>query len=282
VIVGARGQLGRALQDEFPDAVALDVDGLDVTDAQAVRVHDWSGVDVLLNAAGYTAVDAAEEPANLDAVRAVNADAVGNLAEAAQRHGLTLVHVSTEYVFDGNHPGPIPETLAPSPLSVYGRSKAAGDLRAAAADRHYVVRPTWLVGEGRNFVRTMADLADRGISPAVVDDQIGRLTFTVDVAAGIRHLLSVGAPFGTYNLTCQGEPASWADVAAAVFTARGRRPDEIRRVTTAEYFAGSARAARRPGNSVLDLAKIEATGFRPRNWRVALDEYLRALPARGE
>jgi dTDP-4-dehydrorhamnose 3,5-epimerase len=128
----------------------------------------------------------------------------------------------------------------------------------------------------------MADLADRGISPAVVDDQIGRLTFTVDVAAGIRHLLTVGAPFGTYNLTCEGEPASWAEVAAHVFAARGRRPEDVRRVTTAEYFAGNPHAAPRPANSVLDLSRIEATGFRPRNWRDALAEYLRALPTRGE
>jgi dTDP-4-dehydrorhamnose reductase len=274
VILGGNGQLGRALQAQFPDAVALDVDALDISDAAAVRDHDWSGVDVVLNAAAYTAVDDAEDPANLPAVRAVNVDAVAHLADAAEKHGFTLVHVSTEYVFDGRHDGPIPEDLPPSPLSVYGRSKADGDSAATRIEQHYLVRTTWVVGDGRNFVRTMADLADRGVSPSVVDDQIGRLTFTRDLAAGIHHLVTTGAPFGTYNLTCDGEPASWADVAAAVFEAHGRPAGDVVRVSTAEYFAGKPGAAPRPLNSVLDLSKIAATGFRPRDWRDGLHEYL--------
>ncbi|MGY2066418.1 SDR family oxidoreductase [Blastococcus sp. SYSU DS0619] len=274
VIVGAAGQLGRALQREFPDAVALDRTALDVTDAAAVRAFDWTGVDVVLNAAAWTAVDAAEDPANAAAVRAVNVDAVAHLADTAQRHGSALVHLSSEYVFDGRHAGPIPEDAPPSPLSVYGRSKADGDACATAIDRHWLVRTTWVVGEGGNFVRTMAGLADRGVSPSVVDDQIGRLTATADLAAGIRHLIATGAPYGTYNLTGDGEPASWADVAATVFTARGRSAGDVTRVSTAEYFAGRTGIAPRPHNSVLDLAKIHATGFRPRDWRSMLDRYL--------
>ncbi|UOY00210.1 SDR family oxidoreductase [Blastococcus sp. PRF04-17] len=277
VIVGARGQLGRALQQEFPNAVALDRAELDLTDAAAVAGYDWSGVDVVLNAAAWTAVDAAEDPANHAAVRAVNVDAVAHLARAAQSAGATLVHVSSEYVFDGGHPGPIPEDLPPSPLSVYGQSKADGDREAVRAARHYLVRTTWVVGEGGNFVRTMASLADRGVSPTVVDDQVGRPTFTVDLAAGIAHLLRTGAPFGTYNLTNGGEPASWADVAAAVFTARGRPADDVGRTSTEAYFADKPGAAVRPLNSVLNLSKIEATGFAPRNWRTALAEYLATI-----
>lgn len=274
VVVGAGGQLGRALRREFPDAVALDRSALDVSSASAVRAFDWSGVDVVLNAAAWTAVDAAEDPANLAAVRAANVDAVGFLADAARRHGFTLVHVSSEYVFDGRHPGPIPEDLPPSPLSVYGRSKADGDRLAEALDRHYLVRTTWVVGEGGNFVRTMASLADRGVSPTVVDDQIGRPTFASDLAAGIRHLVATAAPFGTYNLTNSGKPASWADVASAVFEERGRSASDVGRVSTAKYFADKPAAAPRPLNSVLDLAKIRATGFAPREWRSALAEYL--------
>jgi dTDP-4-dehydrorhamnose 3,5-epimerase len=274
VIVGAGGQLGRALQREFPDAVAFDRGQLDVTDAAAVRAHPWADVDVVLNAAAWTAVDAAEDPANLAAVRAANVDAVGNLARAARASGATLVHISSEYVFDGRHEGPVPEDWPPNPLSVYGRSKADGDTEAESVSAHYLVRTTWVVGQGSNFVRTMAGLADRGVSPTVVDDQIGRPTFATDLAAGIRHLLDVGAPYGTYNLTNGGDPASWADVAAEVFAARGRNPHDIRRVGTAEYFADKRDAACRPLNSVLDLSKITATGFRPRNWRSALAEYL--------
>ncbi|MFD2092799.1 SDR family oxidoreductase [Blastococcus deserti] len=278
VVVGANGQLGRALQKRFPDAVALDRAALNVADGEAVARYDWSGVDVVVNAAAWTAVDAAEDPANHAAVRAANVDAVGHLADAGERHGFTLVHISSEYVFDGRYDGPIPEDLPPSPLSVYGRSKADGDREAARLERHYVVRTTWVVGEGGNFVRTMASLADRGVSPTVVDDQVGRPTFTTDLAGGIAHLLDTGAAFGTYNLTNAGEPASWAQVAAAVFEARGRSADDVGRTSTAEYFADKPQAAVRPLNSVLDLSKITATGFAPRNWRTALSEYLAALP----
>lgn len=277
VILGAGGQLGRALQQEFPDAVALDRAALDISDGDAVARYDWTGVDVVLNAAAYTQVDAAEDPANLAAVRGANVEAVSHLAGAARRTGFTLVHVSSEYVFDGTFPGPIPEDLPPSPLSAYGQSKADGDRQAARAGRHYLIRTTWVVGEGANFVRTMAALAERGVHPAVVDDQVGRPTFTADLAAGIRHLLDVAAPFGTYNLTCSGEPASWADVAAAVYEAFGRDAGAVRRVSTADYFADKPGAARRPLNSVLDLGKIEATGFRPRNWHTGLTEYVAGL-----
>jgi dTDP-4-dehydrorhamnose reductase len=274
VIVGANGQLGRALQQEFPDAVALGRAQLDVTDAAAVRDYRWGDVDVVLNAAAWTAVDAAEDPANLEAVRAANVDAVGNLARAVRTSGATLVHISSEYVFDGRSDGPMPEDWPPNPLSVYGRSKADGDVQAGHVTKHYLVRTTWVVGDGGNFVRTMAGLADRGVSPTVVDDQVGRLTFTADLAAGIAHLLRTRAPYGTYNLTNEGEPASWADVAAAVFAARGRAADDVGRTSTEAYFADKPQAAVRPLNSVLDLAKIRATGFVPRDWRTALAEYL--------
>ena len=274
VIVGANGQLGRALRREFPDAVALDRSGLDVTDAAAVRNYRWGDVDLVLNAAAWTAVDAAEEPANLEAVRAANVDAVGYLARAVRTSGATLVHISSEYVFDGKHEGPMPEDWPANPLSVYGQSKADGDTQASHVTKHYLVRTTWVVGDGGNFVRTMAGLADRGVSPTVVDDQIGRPTFTADLAAGIAHLVRNRAPYGTYNLTNAGEPASWADVAAAVFAARGRSADDVALTSTEAYFADKPQAAVRPLNGVLDLSKIIATGFTPRDWRVALAEYL--------
>jgi dTDP-4-dehydrorhamnose reductase len=127
-------------------------------------------------------------------------------------------------------------------------------------------------------VRTMAALAERGVCPAVVDDQVGRLTFADDLAAAVGHLLAAGAVPGTYNVTCGGPPASWADVAEVVFAARGRDPRDVRRVGTAEYLADKPDAAPRPLNSALDTARLEATGFRARDWRTALDEYLAALP----
>ncbi len=273
VVLGARGQVGRALARRFPGAVALDRTALDVGDAAAVAAHDWSGVDLVLNAAAHTAVDAAQDPANLAQVRAVNVDGVGALADAARAHGFLLVHFSTEYVFDGRSTGPIPEDAPVHPLSVYGRSKADGDRLVTALERHLLVRTTWVVGEGRNFVATMAGLADRGVSPAVVDDQVGRPTVAEDLAAAVAHLVGQGAS-GTYNVTCGGEPASWADVAEVVFAARGRDPHDVRRVSTAEYLADKPDLAPRPLNSVLDLSKLEATGFRPHDWRTAVRDHL--------
>ncbi|MGY1832664.1 SDR family oxidoreductase [Geodermatophilus sp. SYSU D01180] len=274
LVVGAGGQLGRALLRARPDLVGLTRAELDVTDRAAVLRQDWDGVTAIVNAAAWTAVDAAEEPGNLTAVRAANVDAVGHLAEAAGRVGATLVHVSSEYVFDGRHPGAMPEDLSPSPMSVYGHSKADGDGEAAGVDRHYIVRTSWVVGDGHNFVRTMASLATRGVCPSVVADQVGRPTSANDLAAGILHLLDVGAPFGAYNLTGNGESTSWADLAAAVFAASGRSGDDVRRVSTAEYFADKPSAAPRPLNSILDLQRITDAGFSPRDWSVVLSESL--------
>lgn len=279
VVVGARGQVGRALARRFPDAELLDREEIDASDAGAVRAHDWSGVGLIVNAAAYTQVDAAQDPANLAAVRATNVDAVVNLAQVADRHGATFVHFSTEYVFDGRSEGPMREDLPTAPLSVYGRSKADGDLAATAVDRHYLLRTSWVVGEGHNFVRTMASLADRGIEPAVVADQVGRLTFADDLAAAVVHLVDTAAPFGTYNVSSDGPPSTWADVAEIVFAARGRDRGAVRRVSTSEYFAGKSGIAPRPLNSLLDLSKVTATGFRPRDWRDALEEYLDTLSA---
>ena len=193
-ILGAGGQLGRALTAALPDADAFTRDDLDITDAAAVSAVGWTRYDTVFNAAAFTAVDAAETPEGRVSAWHVNATAVAHLARAARTHDFTLVHLSTEYVFDGAPPGPIPEDAPLSPLSAYGASKAAGELAATLAPRHYVVRTSWVVGEGGNFVRTMAGLAARGVSPTVVADQIGRPTFADDLAAGMVALL--GGPVG--------------------------------------------------------------------------------------
>ena len=119
----------------------------------------------------------------------------------ATENGLTLVHVSSDYVFDGAADRPYREDDPLCPLGVYGQTKAAADAIVSTVPRHLIVRTSWVIGEGRNFVRTMASLAERGIDPDVVDDQVGRLTFTDELARGIRHLVTTAAPAGTYNLT---------------------------------------------------------------------------------
>ena len=182
------------------------------------------------------------------------------------------MHISSEYTFDGTH-APHTEDEPPSPLGVYGQSKAGGDAAVESTPRHFLVRTSWVVGAGKNFVATMADLAARGIAPKVVDDQIGRLTFTTDLAAGIIHLLSSDAPWGTYNLSNEGTPLSWAEVAKQVFALTGHDPDAVTPISTEEYFAGKSVAAR-PADSTLDLSKIEGTGFQPPAMDQRLQEYL--------
>jgi dTDP-4-dehydrorhamnose 3,5-epimerase len=240
-----------------------------------VAAVDWSRYDTVFNAAASTAVDAAETAEGRTAVWRVNATAVAHLARAARDHDLTLVHISSEYVFDGRHTGPIPEDTALAPLSAYGAAKAAGELAVGLTPRHYLVRTSWVVGEGTNFVRTMAGLAARGVSPAVVADQVGRLTFADDLARALVALVDGRAPFGTYHVTNTGEPTSWADVARAVFDLAGRSPADVTDTTTAAYFADKPGAAARPLNSVLDLRKARAAGVELPLWRDSLADYLR-------
>ncbi|WP_226370057.1 SDR family oxidoreductase [Pseudonocardia oceani] len=274
LVLGAGGQVGRALTAALPDAVGLTRAQCDIADPTGV---DWAAFDVVVNAAAYTKVDAAETPqGRVDAWRA-NAGGPAALAARAREHGTTLVHLSSEYVFDGSHDGPIPESAPVAPLGAYGASKAAGDVAVVAGvDRHYLVRPTWVVGDGTNFVRTMLGLAGRGIEPTVVADQVGRPTFAVDIAAAIVHLVTTGAAFGTYHLTGGGEPASWADVARETYALAGRSELRVTGTSTAEYFADKPGAAPRPLNSVLDLGRIEAAGVVAPDWRRRLAEYVSA------
>jgi dTDP-4-dehydrorhamnose 3,5-epimerase len=273
-VLGASGQVGRALAALLPDAMLLRREDLDIADAGAVRSMDWSQVDVIVNAAAYTAVDTAESPEGRVAAWRANATGVANLARAANHQSKTLVHISSEYVFDGRARGEISEDTPFSPLNVYGASKAAGDAAASLAARHYIFRTSWVIGDGSNFVRTMLSLAAKGIAPSVVSDQIGRLTFADDLAMAIKQLVTTSAPFGTYNVTNGGEPASWADVARAVFELSGRAASNVTNTATAQYFAEKPHAAPRPLNSVLNLGKATALGVSLPHWRTRLHEYI--------
>jgi dTDP-4-dehydrorhamnose reductase len=276
LIVGSKGQVGRAFAADFPDADQVDLDELDVTDHAQVAAWPWNDYALVLNAAAYTAVDAAETPDGRRTAWLANAQAPATLARLAAEHRFTLVHLSTEYVFDGTvEPHTEDEPL--SPLGVYAQSKAAGDVAVAAAPRHYVLRTSWVIGDGKNFVRTMQELAGNGVNPSVVDDQVGRLAFASELSRAARHLLDSGAPYGTYNVSNGGEPMTWAEVARAVFELSGRSADDVTGVTTEEYFAGKEMAPR-PLHSVMDLAKLRATGFEPEDARVALERYVGRSP----
>lgn len=272
VILGAHGQLGRALQTAFPHAITLDRDTFDLTNPEVVRSFPWAGIGTVINAAAMTAVDHAETPEGRRSAWLTNVQAVSHVAEACREHRITMVHVSSDYVFDGT--AELHTEQEPfSPLGVYGDTKAAGDAVVATLPDHYIVRTSWVIGDGHNFVKTMADLAERGVAPKVVDDQFGRLTFTSTLAEGIAHLLAVRPKAGTYNVTNAGPTRSWFEIARQVFAAVGADPESVSPQSTQEFAAGKLTAPR-PRYSTLDLGKIQATGFTPTDADAELFAYL--------
>jgi dTDP-4-dehydrorhamnose reductase len=284
LITGARGQLGTDLLEVLSARPDDDVTGLgraelDLTDEAAVRaaVRDWlAGVRadraVLVNAAAYTAVDAAETDEATAEV--VNGRAPGWLAEelAGQLGGRTrMVHVSTDYVFDGAATEPYPVDAPIAPKSAYGRTKAAGERAVAAAGGDAaVVRTAWVYGRhGGNFVKTMVRLEGQHETLTVVDDQVGSPTWSADLAAG---LVELGARDGAVppllHYTNAGQ-VSWCGFARAVFEELGADPERVRPIITAEF----PRPAPRPAYSVLDGSAWTAAGLPPvRPWRAALTE----------
>ncbi|MHA7220748.1 sugar nucleotide-binding protein [Arthrobacter sp. RHLT1-20] len=262
LVLGADGQLGIALRELYDGDPSVEFAGraaFDLDSEESFTALNWKNYSTIINAAAYTAVDAAETPEGRVAAWRINVTAVARLARTAVEHDLTLVQISSDYVFDGTRDVHT-EDEPLSPLGVYGQTKAAGDAVVSVVPRHYIVRTSWVIGEGSNFVRTMASLAARGVEPKVVNDQIGRLSFTEDIAAGIRHLLETGARYGTYNLSSDGDPQSWADIAADVYELSAGSRDGVTGVSTSEYFKGKD-AAPRPTNSTLALDKLSAAGF---------------------
>jgi dTDP-4-dehydrorhamnose 3,5-epimerase len=279
LVLGAGGQLGHALREAYADAPHVEFAeraDLDLAAGDLGSVRPWRDYDTIINAAAYTAVDAAETAEGRVAAWAANVTGVAALARVATAHGITLVHISSDYVFDGTATRPYREDDSVAPLGVYGQTKAAGDQIVATLSCHYIVRTSWVIGDGRNFVRTMLSLAESGVNPSVVDDQFGRLTFTSELARAIRHLIERRAPYGTYNVTGSGSVGSWADVARRTFSLADHDPDRVSGVSTAVYFGtAAAPVAPRPASSVLDLAKIESTGYVPVDADEMLAKYVR-------
>ncbi len=247
-----------------------------MTDPASWPREHFRGLRAVVNASAMTAVDAAEAPEGRAQAWAVNATAVAELARRCTEAGVPLAHVSTDYVFDGALPvgqeHPVDHPLAP--LGVYGQSKAAGEAAVRTVPRHWIVRTSWVIGEGKNFVATMASLAERGIDPAVVADQHGRLTFADDLADALLHLVTTDAPTGTFHMTNSGDVVTWCDVARWVYEETGHDPARVSPVTTAEYTAGKEGIAPRPANSAMDLGPLQATGFAIPDMRTRLREHL--------
>ena len=274
LVAGAAGMLGHDLQRALAgrDLRALGRSELDITDRAAVRdaVRD---IDVVINAAAYTAVDAAEE--HEDEAYAINATGAANLARAAADAGARFVQVSTDYVFHGDATSPYAEDAPLDPLGAYGRTKAAGErLAREAHPAPHIVRTAWLYGaHGANFVTTMLRLARERETVMVVDDQRGQPTWSRDLACAIVALLDADAAPGVYHGTSTGE-TSWYGLARAVFAEAGLDPERVRPTDTASF----PRPAPRPAYSVLGHGAWSAAGLAPiRDWRDALHEALPEL-----
>lgn len=270
LVTGAGGMLGQDLLAALDgrEVTSLTRSDLDVTDLDAVRAA-VAGHDVVINAAAYTKVDDAES--DEEAAFAVNATAAGHLATATAEAGAILVQVSTDYVFDGTATTPYAEDTPLAPVSAYGRTKAEGERLIARENpgRSYLVRTAWLYGAGGpNFAGTMLKLAAQRDQLAVVDDQVGQPTWTLDLAKKIVELVDAGAPFGTYHGTNSGQ-GSWFDFARAVFAGAGLDPERVLPTDSSSF----QRPAPRPAYSVLGHDAWRAAGLAPmRDWRDALGD----------
>lgn len=281
LVTGAGGQLGRQILDlasggdRTGRTVGVGSAELDITDTSAVADAIEPSM-IVINCAAYTAVDAAET--DIDRATAVNTAGPRNLARACAASGARLVHVSTDYVFDGTATTPYEPDDAPAPQSVYGRTKLAGE-RAVLAElpTANVVRTAWVyTGTGTDFVATMLRLERERDVITVVDDQIGSPTYSRDLAAGLLELAASPVTGSILHSTNAGT-ASWFDLARAVFAGVGADPERVRPCSSAEYV----RPAPRPSFSVLSGAAWERAGLTPfRGWRDALGDALQsARPA---
>lgn len=276
LVTGSAGQLGRAvlanLQSRDVAARGVGSAELDITNAdQVAAVLGEFAPDVVVNCAAYTAVDDAET--DEETARRVNADGPANLARATAASGIRLIHVSTDYVFDGSGQAPYPADAPTAPRSAYGRTKLAGEEAVRGLDpAAHIVRTAWVyTGEGTDFVATMRRLERERETVNVVDDQRGSPTYAPDLAAGLVELALSGQDRGlTLHATNAGE-ATWFDLARAVFAGVGADPERVRPCTSAEF----PRPAPRPAYSVLSAREWAAAGLTPlRDWTIALEEAL--------
>ncbi len=256
LVTGAGGQVGRALRAHLPGAVYLDRAALDVCDPGAVRAAFGPG-DVVVHAAAMTDVDGCErDPA---AAFAANADAARDVAGTGAR----VVHLSTDYVFDGRSGAAYAEGDPTGPISVYGRSKLAGERAVLARPGNLVVRTSWVYGDGRNFFRAILAAERAGRALRVVDDQHGRPTAASDLARALAHLVSLDVS-GIVHVTGDGEPCTWADLAELAVG------HPVERISTEEFGA----PAPRPRSSVLALDRARALGVPLADWHDSVRRYL--------
>jgi dTDP-4-dehydrorhamnose 3,5-epimerase len=280
LVSGASGQLGEALLRVLPNSSALTRGDYDLSKKNSYLTASQSNADWIVNAAAYTNVDEAESEEGRILAWKVNAQGVGNLANQCNIKDIGLLQISSDYVFNGEQTEPYLEDAPLSPINVYGQTKVAGELLAATVKRHYIVRTSWLIGSGNNFVRTIYNLAVANKPASVVADQIGRLTFTSDLAKAIRDLVITEAPFGAYNITNSGSSSSWFEIAKAIYSYVGADVKLVSPLSSEQYVTAKANSANRPKNSVLNISKFEQrTGRSLPDWKVSLSNYLDELAA---
>jgi len=284
MITGASGQLGLALNSLLKDknqytllrtdAVANDEKGiqaLDITEEAAVNNYvELHKPDIIINCAAMTAVDLCES----EQEKAYRINAIGpkNLAQAAEMLGAKLIHVSTDYVFDGQASTPYTEDTEPNPASEYGRTKQAGDeFVKKYCSRYFILRTAWVYGEGKNFVKTMLRLAESGNKIRVVSDQYGTPTSALELARVIVFLMETDS-YGIYHATCEGN-TNWYDFALMIFQEAGVLA-EVEAIPTSEYPT----PAKRPMYSVLEnKALYDRHGYVMKDWKDAFREYMKEL-----
>lgn len=282
LVTGATGMTGSEVVRQSAvlgwQCTAFSHHELDITDTDAVRsaVND-ARPDVVINAAAYTAVDNAES--DEEAATLVNSLGANNLATAAGELGAAIIHISTDYVFDGSATEPYLPSDQTSPINAYGRTKLAGEIAVRfSCPRHLIVRTSWVYShEGHNFVRTMLRLAAEGNELSIVDDQYGSPTSAADLASALTRaaaaMRSDEALNGTYHFTNSGV-TTWYDFASTIFETKRLTGVNLRPVSTAEYLT----PARRPLWSVLDCTSFEKQfAMTPSTWRAALEKTLERI-----
>lgn len=285
LVTGCNGQLGRAVRKEYAgeEVTFINTDvtegegvlALDITDVDAVmELVRREKPDVIINCAAHTNVDLCEK--QWDSAYRINAIGPRNLSIAATAVGAKMIHVSTDYVFEGNGTRPYTEFDAPNPISAYGKTKLEGERFVQAfANRYFILRTAWLYGEGKNFVKTMLRLAETHDEVSVVDDQVGSPTSAVELARMI-HYLEKTDNYGIFHATCEGD-TNWADFAETIFKKAGK-VTKVRHVSSEEYAKMNPASAKRPAYSILDNYMLRLTGdYRMADWQDALDEYMKTL-----
>lgn len=285
LVTGCNGQLGRAIRAEYAkdtvefintDVIAADgVIALDISNIEAVMsLVRETRPDVIINCAAHTNVDACEK--EWDAAYRINAIGPRNLSIAANEVDAKMIHVSTDYVFEGNGTKPYTEFDAPNPVSAYGKTKLEGELFVKAfARKYFIFRTAWLYGDGKNFVKTMLRLSETHEEVSVVCDQQGSPTSAVELARAIRHFEGTDN-YGVFHATCEGD-TNWADFTEAIFARAGKKT-KVNHVTSEQYAQMNPASAKRPAYSILDNYMMRLTsGYRMADWESALDEYMKAL-----